>query len=358
VTLSNVEALLSAPRGRGLCLAIAGGLDEQVHSAWLEAAWQPGNDRLLVNLVRLLADVDPSPIRDWTDPLAFADPMDLAVSSAMGWQEPHPDDVISRAAPVVAALGPIAEAVVSAAGASWWPSTVDLDALRYTSRFDRHDNRRPPVDPIPGDNPTRLARWRAAEMQTNQRDRQLLSADPAANYSGHWWSIPALSGLISTTRQLPGLGAIKLIWEEDSPGETDALVWPMTVTRTPRVLEINGPGDWIDLVRHYPLDVSASRRHDWYRVTGRDGHWVIPDYAAVADDWDAVHLTVTGYLTTATRSLAVTDEAATVLAGWDPDQTWWLTDILRVAGPAQRWHSPDDAPQNYAWRPEPPPDSD
>ncbi|GAB3916061.1 hypothetical protein GCM10011575_23540 [Microlunatus endophyticus] len=43
-----------------------------------------------------------------------------------------------------------------------------------------------------------------------------------------------------------------------------------------------------------------------------------------------------------------------MLAGWDPDQTWWLTDILRVAGPAQRWHSPDDAAKDYAWRLEPP----
>ncbi|WP_229669990.1 hypothetical protein [Microlunatus endophyticus] len=234
MTLPNVEALLSAPRGRGLCLAIAGGVDEQVHSAWSQAAWQPGNDRLLDNLVQLLADIDPSPIPDWTDPLAFADPMDLTVSSAMGWQEPHPEDVISRAAPVVAALGPIGEAVVSAPGARWWPTAVDLDALRYTSRFDRHDKLHPPVDPTLGDTTTRLERWRAAEMQTNQRDRRLLSADPAANYSGHWWSIPALSGLIATTRQLPRLGAIKLIWEEDSPGDADD--WDgvhLTVIRLP-----------------------------------------------------------------------------------------------------------------------------
>ena len=34
-------------------------------------------------------------------------------------------------------------------------------------------------------------------------------------------------------------------------------------------------------------------------ATGRAGQWVIPDYAAAAADWDAVHVSVAGYLTTA-----------------------------------------------------------
>jgi len=42
-----------------------------------------------------------------------------------------------------------------------------------------------------------------------------------------------------------------------------------------------------------------SRRHDWWRVTGSAGAWMIPDWVAVAADYDAVHLTVGGYLTTA-----------------------------------------------------------
>jgi hypothetical protein len=146
------------------------------------------------------------------------------------------------------------------------------------------------------------------------------------------------------------LAAIELIWHEDSMGESDALVWPLVTTRSPRTYEITGPHDWIDLVGRYPLDVTSSRRHDWYRVTGRDGTWLIPDYAAVAADWDAIHLSVAGYLTTATRQLAIADQAATVLAGWDPDQTWWLTDILQAAGPAQHWHRPDTTTSSQ-WRP-------
>jgi hypothetical protein len=57
----------------------------------------------------------------------------------------------------------------------------------------------------------------------------------------------------------------------------------------------------------------------------------------VADVWDGVHLTVAGYLTTAGRALDVEEQYATVLAGWDPDATYWLADVLRPAGPATRW---------------------
>jgi hypothetical protein len=69
--------------------------------------------------------------------------------------------------------------------------------------------------------------------------------------------------------------------------------------RSPRIYEISGPDEWADLAGRYPLDVSKSRRHDWWRITRWAGTWLIPDFAAVAGDYDAVHLSVTGYLTTA-----------------------------------------------------------
>ncbi|MFR9803998.1 hypothetical protein ACL02T_17110 [Pseudonocardia sp. RS010] len=110
--------------------------------------------------------------------------------------------------------------------------------------------------------------------------------------------------------------------------------------------EIDGPAAWVRLVGRYPLEVSRSRRHDWYRTTGRVGRWFIPDWPAMAGDYDGVHLTVAAYLATAGRALPL-DEAdgsagdgadgATVLAGWDPDATIWLADRLAASGPATRW---------------------
>jgi hypothetical protein len=111
-----------------------------------------------------------------------------------------------------------------------------------------------------------------------------------------------------------------------------------------RIYEICGPDQWTDLVSRYSMDVSRSRRHDWWRATGCAGTWLIPDFAAVASDYDAVHISVAGYLTTAGRALPVGD-ARTVLAGWHPDQTYWLTDILAVSGPATRWVAGGPEPQ-------------
>ena len=70
------------------------------------------------------------------------------------------------------------------------------------------------------------------------------------------------------------------------------------------------------------------------------------DFAAVAADYDAVHLSVAGYLTIAGRALSVND-GHTVLAGWDPDQTFWLTEVLAASGPGTNWLDLDDGPLGW-----------
>ena len=105
----------------------------------------------------------------------------------------------------------------------------------------------------------------------------------------------------------------------------------------------DAPGQWAGLVDRYPLDVGRSRRHDWWRATGLTGRWLIPDYAAVATDWDAIHVSVAGYLATAgvatpvgaAAGSAAGAGARTMLAGWDPDATWWLNDVLSLTGPSR-----------------------
>lgn len=72
---------------------------------------------------------------------------------------------------------------------------------------------------------------------------------------------------------------------------------------------------------------------------------MVPDREKVAGEWDAVHLTVLGYLNGAARPLQVDTQTATVIAGWDPDSTIWLKDAAREwDGRRQAWHraSPGD----------------
>src|SRR5215831_17880597 len=175
-----------------------------------------------------------------------------------------------------------------------------------------------------------------AAVAEDERSAALRPSDPAAPYSGHWWSSPKWSGVASTTRALPDLGAVQLAAMEDSPGQDEMRCWPVKPRQVPRIYEIAEPDHWIALAARYPLDVSKSRRHDWWKITGWPGRWLMPDYAAAAADYDAIHLTVGGYLTTAGEALPVND-ARCLLAAWDPDETYWLTDILAPAGPPARW---------------------
>lgn len=66
---------------------------------------------------------------------------------------------------------------------------------------------------------------------------------------------------------------------------------------------------------------------------------MIPDWPRVAGDYDGVHLSVAGYLGTAGRAIDVGDGWASVLAGWNPDETVWLHDDVTVLHPDE-----------YAWR--------
>jgi hypothetical protein len=159
-------------------------------------------------------------------------------------------------------------------------------------------------------------------------------------------------GLPVTTRALPGLGAVRLAVVEDGLGWKFGRCWPLRPRAGARIYEVDGPAAWASLVASFPLEVTKSRRHDWWRATGQSGRWLIPDYQAVAAEYDAVHVSVIGYLITAGLAVPVPSsggEARTLLAGWDPDATWWLTDVLSPDGPPEDWAADDDG--GAGWHP-------
>ncbi|WP_345472631.1 hypothetical protein QMQ05_02165 [Glutamicibacter ectropisis] len=95
--------------------------------------------------------------------------------------------------------------------------------------------------------------------------------------------------------------------------------------------------------------MTEQKRHDWYHVTGRDGAWVIPDWLAVSRKYDAVHLSIGAYLELAGGSLTVDDTYATLIAGWDPDTTYWFIDTLREAEQVQHWNCLDVNSEDEHW---------
>ncbi|WP_337330840.1 hypothetical protein [Microbacterium bandirmense] len=134
---------------------------------------------------------------------------------------------------------------------------------------------------------------------------------------------------------------------EDSMGWERGLAYRATIATTARVFEVDGPHAWAELCRRFPITVTDLKRHDWYRTTGRAGEWVIPDWAAVAEHYDGVHLQTGAYLEAAGTAIPVDDERASVIAGWNPGETYWLTSAIRFDDSPRAWVSPDG--QGDAW---------
>jgi hypothetical protein len=261
-----------------------------------------------------------------------------SVDAAMYWQPPDDEDHDLRDEALAASLLPVAGSMLDAPSTSWWVTPVALDAQRYTQYADPGSE---PETPTLAENGERLRAWRAREDQLNADFRTIregrhpvVPASDLENTSGAWWSTPDAA---KTTRELPGIGPTALYLVEDSMGWDQAVCWPVVPDPPVRVYEITGPESWAGLVRRHPLVVSDSRQPDWKRATSRAGHWLIPNWLSVADQFDAVHLTVHGYLTTAGRVVEVDDRSATLLAGWSPDETYWLTDGLRAGAEPTRW---------------------
>jgi hypothetical protein len=339
------EQLLAGPRGRHACFEVVSpynGEDQADRSpAWHSLMYGSGNAdiaQLAGELADLVADADLDAVAATAGDAGLLTYVAEVVTWALYWQSSHSWQQPLAADEIGAVLEPVARAVTAAPATRWWSGPVDRDRQQYAQFLSRDGDfdMEPPALTGAAD---RVARWREQSAE-RERAAARLPSDPAANYTDWWWSAPALAGLISTTRSVPGLGALRLSLVEDSLGWPEALCWPLTPRSAARVYEIRGPQDWTALVERYPFEVTKSRWHDWFKVTGRAGTWLIPDYAAMAADYDGVHLTLGGYLTTAGRALPVDGTAqpgtaATMLAGWDPDLTYWLADVLEPAEPAE-----------------------
>ena len=346
----TADALLAGPRGRSLCVNLLDdrltSLGGRVRGAWVDALHylRTGDaERCARKLSECARTADLSGTQ--FDGSALLSGLRAAVDFAWYWQEPDDEDQGFAGEAAREALRPIAEAVVAAAGtpdAHWWTEPVDRSRQRYTQFLDQH----PLPEPLLTGAAESAGAWLASTLD-DERSAHDRPEDPAAPYSGHWWSSPTHSRLPVTTRGLPALGAVRLVLVEDGLGWQSARCWPVAPEDGARVYEVCGPGQWAELVDRYPLDVSKSRRHDWWRATGRAARWLIPDYAAVAADWDAVHVSVAGYLTTAGIAIPADDGACTMLAGWDPDATWWLNDVLSLTSPPEDWREDDQAP--FGW---------
>jgi hypothetical protein len=283
--------------------------------------------------------------------LAVADASRLALwmqHSTEGYSTPAAEDdreLVEREREV---LGPVAEALMASPATGWWTSSC---ARRDQHFVDLGPDARWPSPPL-----LRPAAALDAGIAEEDDDERQLRADdqltfPPPDHTAYMgqlaWSTPTTAW--STTRSVPGslpLPALGLVreWSGEGPNRAKRY-WSATVDGDARIYEIDSADAWVRLVERYPRDVTFTRS-TWWQHTRWPGPWLLPDWGRVRADFDAVHLSVVGFLEAATIVLPV-GEARTALSMWEPDGTYWLNDVITL-GEAQAWQRADPRVDIYA----------
>ncbi|KZE40689.1 hypothetical protein [Microbacterium sp. T32] len=337
------SALLDGPRGRRLCLEIL--LDgarradtpemrDAVHAAFRAAhGLETGSSTLIVignGEPFDEPDVSPADVATaFTDlgapeisPEVLDAALEASVDGARYWQAPDGADVLASSAEMRPVLAPVAAAVARAPGAREWARPLDRER-QWTVSFAGV----PVLDEAPGDV---LARWRE-EAAASEIEWAALGE---GRWSGTWWSTPP-AGLALTTPPAAHGDPLRLRYVEDGLGWQSARA-RRAIVPDGVVIEIAGPDDWEALCARHPLVVTASRGHDWGRMTDRRGPWVQPDWASMANEAVGVHLSVAGYLSTAGRVIPVGALGSSLVAGWSPGETYWFVEV-DTGGDEERW---------------------
>ena len=185
-----------------------------------------------------------------------------------------------------------ARAVIEHPGTAWWFGDIDLNAQAWVSLHWTT----PPLKFIYGTPPNTVG-W--------QRPR---------NPSTSWerYAQKPLSNQTTSTLYGPHLTSELVGYDKrvgDYMCEFPLAWWSMRFLEEVRVFEIHGPSDWHNLCVRYPAEDRQGR--------------LVPNWGAVAEEWDGVHLSFGGLLTTEQNRY---ESAAgwTMLNSWHAEQTYWL----------------------------------
>ncbi len=156
-----------------------------------------------------------------------------------------------------------------------------------------------------------------------------------------------------TVTDPPAEAHLELIgaWEMDDRSTISR--WALPVAAGARVWHVHRPANWSELVAAYPK--VAIEAHSGWELPGPNQHLpeinplldapgqhaarttigphVLPDWRAVAADYDGVHLSWAGFLTTEGFVSDLDDGAVTMLRYWFSERTLWLADVFGAPVP-------------------------
>lgn len=306
-----------------------------------------------------MVDVDADDVMTCPAGVALLEALEAAQRTDMAWFQSlttADPSAIERAAATTASItwGQLLAHVVGAAeriGGPWQP-----DAIAHLGHAFRHAPARRPIAEA-------IAARLAAAPREIERDVQ------------EWW-LGATSG--SVLRPAFG-GSLQVyccgeftrngIWTVTSPppevhvdliGVWELVPGPISRWRIPirsdaRVFEVNRPADWSWLVTSFPFRASAP--HAGWEFPGPNqpgaeaprlelvsgGRAIrtaatvfMPDWAAVAEVFDGVHLSWTGMLACEGRMIdlpALGEDAVSMVRYWGSERTIWLNDVFGAPSP-------------------------
>jgi hypothetical protein len=134
--------------------------------------------------------------------------------------------------------------------------------------------------------------------------------------------------------------------------------WRLPVRDGVRLWTIDRPSDWVRLVETYPK--VANEEHFGWELPGPNqdlreirpllevpgqhalrtalAHHILPDWELVAGDFQGVHLSWAGFLTTEGFVSDLAHGGATMLRYWNSERTLWLEDVF---GEPEPLHGPE-----------------
>ena len=187
-----------------------------------------------------------------------------------------------------------ARAVFEHPGTAWWFNDIDLTAQAWVSI----NWTSPPLKFIYG-TPPNTTEW--------QRPK-----NPSSGWERYAQKPFSKLPQVTSTLYEPHMTSKLVAYDErvgDYMCEFPLAWWTMRFLEEVRVFEIHGPADWHDLCVRYPAKYKGDR--------------LVPNWGAVAEEWDGVHLSFGGLLT-AEQNRYESAAGWTMLNSWHAEQTYWL----------------------------------